>query len=111
MVSVSEYPAVIKRVIEAYAALKPSYGAIDVETIFDEARGRYELVQVGWMDQKRVHGSLVHVDLKGDKVWIQHDGTEHGITDDLLEQGIPRDRIVLGFQHATQRRHGAFAVE
>lgn len=111
MVPVSEYPAVIKRAIEAYAAFKPSYGAVEVETIFDDARGHYELVYAGWIDHKRVHGSVVHVDLKGDKVWIQHDGTEHGIATDLLEAGISRDRIVLAFQHVTQRRLGEFAVE
>jgi hypothetical protein len=111
MVPVNEYPAVIKQVLAEYAAFKPSYGVIDVETVFDETRGHYEIVYAGWMDQKRVHGSVVHIDLKGDKVWIQHDGTEQGIAGDLVEQGIPRDRIVLGFQHPTQRRHGEFAVE
>ncbi len=111
MVPLSDYPAVIKRVIEAYAAFKPSYGAIEVETVFDDARGHYEIVYAGWNDHKRVHGTVVHVDIKGDKVWIQHDGTEHGIVDDLLEQGIPPDRIVLAFQHVTQRRHGEFAME
>jgi len=110
MASVSDFPTIIKRVIDVYAGFKPSYGAIDVETVFDDARGHYELIYTGWMDQKRVHGSVVHVDLKGDKVWIQHDGTEHGIVDDLLEQGIPPSQIVLGFQHLTQRRHGEFAL-
>ena len=109
MVSVSDFPSIIKRVLEEYAAFKPSYGAIDVETIFDDVRGHYELMYAGWIDQKRVHGSVVHVDLKDDKVWIEQDGTERGITDDLMELGIPQDRIVLAFQHPTQRRHGAFA--
>jgi hypothetical protein len=111
MAPLSDYPAIIKRVIEAYAVFKPSYGEIDVEAVFDEARGHYELIYAGWINEKRVHGSVVHVDLKGDKVWIQHDGTERGIVDDLLEQGIPNDRIVLAFQHITQRRHGEFALE
>ncbi|WP_273040177.1 element excision factor XisI family protein [Iningainema tapete] len=24
---------------------------------------------------RRVYGSLIHIDLKGDKIWIQYDGT------------------------------------
>jgi hypothetical protein len=111
MAPTSEYPAIVKRVIETYAAFKPSYGVIDVETVFDDVRGHYELVYAGWIDQKRVHGSVVHVDLKGDKVWIQHDGTEYGIAGDLTEQGIPADRIVLAFQHPIIRRHGDYAME
>jgi hypothetical protein len=110
MAQISDYAAIIKRVIEAYAAFKPSYGVVDVETVFDDVRGHYELMYTGWNDQKRIHGSVVHVDLKGDKVWIQHDGTERGIVDDLLEQGIPQAQIVLAFQHESQRRHGEFAM-
>jgi XisI protein len=110
MVTVRDYSAIIKGVIETYARFKPSYGTIEAETVFDDERGHYELIYTGWVDQKRVHGSVVHVDLKGDKVWIQHDGTERGIVDDLLEQGIPPTQIVLGFQHETQRKHGEFAL-
>ena len=36
-----------------------------------------------------VHGAIVHIDLIGDKVWIQYDGTE-GIAADLVEAGIPK---------------------
>jgi hypothetical protein len=31
-------------------------------------------------------------------VYIEYDGIEHGITDDLISQGIPEERIVLAFQ-------------
>ena len=109
MAQVNEYPAIIKRIIEGHAAVKPSHGDVDVETIFDDARGHYELVYSGWFKEERIHGPVVHVDLRGDKVWIQFDGTEAGIADELLEQGIPRERIVLGFQSPFMRRHGDFA--
>lgn len=110
MAPVSEYPAIIKRIIEAHAAIKPSYGDVEVETIFDEARGHYELVYAGWFKEERIHGPVVHVDLKGDKVWIQHDGTEDGIAEELMACGVPRERIVLGFQSPFMRKHGDFAL-
>lgn len=109
MAPVSEYPAIIKRIIEGHAAFKPSYGDVDVETIFDDARGHYELIYSGWFKEERIHGPVVHIDIKGDKVWIQFDGTEAGIADELMEQGIPRERIVLGFQSPFMRKHGDFA--
>lgn len=40
----------------------------------------------------------------------QQDGTESGIAGDLTDAGIPHDRIVLAFQHPTQRQHGEYAV-
>lgn len=110
MVPLTEYASIIRGVIEEYAAFKPSYGDIEVEMVFDDARGHYELLYSGWIEYKRIHGPVIHVDIKGDKIWIQHDGTEQGIATDLLERGIPADKIVLAFQHETQRRHGEFAV-
>ena len=49
------------------------------------------------MESGAVHGSLVHLDIKGGKVWIQRDGTEHGVAQ-LLEAGVPKDHIVLAFR-------------
>lgn len=105
-----EYAAIIRRVIEQYAQFKPAYGEIEIETVFDEAAGHYELLYVGWNRKDRVHGAIIHVDLRGDKVWIQHDGTERGIAEDLLEAGIPREQIVLAFHEPEVRQHTGFAV-
>lgn len=44
MVSVAEYPEVERSIIEAYAALEPTHGEVEVETVFDDRRGHDELV-------------------------------------------------------------------
>jgi ketopantoate reductase len=107
---VREYRDIVKRIITEYAQFKPSYGEINVETIFDEERDHYELVYEGWKPSERVHGSVIHVDIRNGKVWIQHDGTEEGIAEELVEAGIPRDHIVLGFHSPEIRKHTKFAV-
>jgi hypothetical protein len=105
-----EYAAIIRRVIAHYAQFKPAYGDIEIETVFDDTTGHYELMYVGWNRKERVHGAIIHVDLRGEKIWIQHDGTERGIAEDLLEAGVPRDHIVLGFHSPDVRQHTDFAV-
>ena len=45
--------------------------------------------------KKRVYGVLIHIDLKGETIWIQYDGTEVGVANELVEQGIPKEDIVL----------------
>ncbi len=110
MAEVGDYAPIVRRILAAYAAIKPSLGDISVELVCDEAGGHYELMQVGWIDHRRIHGSVIHVDIRGDKVWIQHDGTEHGIASDLIEAGIPKDHIVLGFHAPYKRQDTDFAL-
>ena len=106
----NRYRQAIEKILEDYASVPYSYGDIQTEAVFDRQRDRYLLVNVGWDEDTRVHGALVHVDVVDGKVWIQRDGTEDGIAEDLVRAGIPRDNIVLGFHAAHVRPHTDYAV-
>ncbi len=64
----------------------------------------------GWHDPRRIHGCLIHIDIINGKVWVQRDGTEHGIATELVAAGIPKDHIVLGFHPPEVRQHTEYAV-
>jgi XisI protein len=83
---------------------------VKLETIFDRTKDRYAIMLVGWNGRHRVHGSLVHVDLIDGRFWIQRDGTEHGIARDLLDLGVPRERLVLAFRRNEVDDLGASAA-
>ena len=100
----------VERIINEYAALPVTYGEIDRELIFDRTRDRYVLMLVGRLNGRRMYGPSIHVDLIDGKFWIQCDGTEEGVATDLLEAGIPKDRIVLGFKSPEMRKLTDFAV-
>jgi hypothetical protein len=107
---IETYRQILKRIITEYAAFKPSYGDIEVETVFDERHDHYEMLYTGWHEFRRIHGAVIHVDIRDGKVWIQHDGTEDGIAEELVRAGIPREHIVLAFHHPDKRKHTSFAV-
>ena len=44
---------IVKRILREYAAVKPSYGEIGTETIFDDEKGHCELLRLGWDDRAR----------------------------------------------------------
>lgn len=92
-----EYKEIIKQLILDYAKIKPAYGDIDREVIFDEERGHYELLSIGWEGKKRIHSAVFHIDIKDGKVWLQHNATDLEVAEELVEAGIPREQIVLGF--------------
>lgn len=64
----------------------------------------------GWNQGLRVYTVLAHIDLRGDKLWIQHDNTESGIATDLVAAGIPKQQIILGFRPPEVRQYTEFAV-
>jgi XisI protein len=100
----------IESIIREYARIPYSYGEIQIQTVFDREQDHYLLMLVGWEGIRREHGCLVHVDLIDGKFWIQRDGTERGIAQELLDTGVPKDRIVLAFRSPAKRLLTDFAV-
>jgi hypothetical protein len=109
MDKLTTYRQHIQRIIDEYSSYKPSYGQVEVEQIIDLVHDHYQLMTVGWNGQQRVHGCLLHIDIRDGKIWIQHDGTEAGVANHLVEAGVPRDDIVLAFHAPYKRRFTEFA--
>jgi hypothetical protein len=108
--TLKNYRAQILLLLEEYSAYQPSYGQVEIEQIIDQIHDHYQLMSVGWNGHERVHGCLVHIDIKNGKIWIQHDGTEEGIAQRLVEAGVPKDDIVLAFQAPFKRQFSEFAI-
>lgn len=99
----------IERILTRHTVVPFAYGQIRLQLVFDRPRDSYILLLVGWEGYKRVHGPLIHVDLRNGKFYIEYDGTEDGIATELLDAGIPKERIVQASQHASRRRYSEFA--
>jgi hypothetical protein len=110
MDTVERYRQLVQSIIAEYAQIPYAHGDIQCETVSDRASDRYLLMLVGWEGIRRVHGCLIHVDIIDGKIWIQRDGTERGVARDLLEAGVPRERIVLAFR-APEAREAADLAE
>ena len=110
MDKLDRYRDIVRRLVEEYAGYKPSHGQIDTEAIIDRERDHYEVIHVGWDGVRRVHGTVVHIDISGEKIWIQYDGTSRPVAEELMAAGVPREDIVLAFHPADLRQHTGFAV-
>jgi hypothetical protein len=110
MDKLERYREIVRGVIEEYASYKPSHGQIETEAIVDREHDHYEVMHVGWDGPRRVHGSVVHLDIRDGKVWLQYDGTSRPVADELIAAGIPQEDIVLAFHPARLRQFTGFAV-
>jgi hypothetical protein len=84
---------------------------IQAQTIFDPIHDHYQLVYVGWRGSKRLYGVILHADIIDGKIWIQQDGTEQGLANQLVERGIPKQQIVLAFDPPNLRQYTDFAIQ
>jgi intein-encoded DNA endonuclease-like protein len=111
MDKIETYRKYIQQVLEEYGAYLPSSEDVETQYIFDTERDHYQLCQVGWEKYEWIHGCILHLDIKNNRIWIQHNGTEVGIADELVKLGVPKDDIVLGFQPPYKRKYTGFAEE
>lgn len=104
------YRQVIESTLQKYADFPSAYDNIQQHLIIDQQRNHFMLFDVGWQQKRRVHGCITHVEIIEDKIWIQRDGIEDGITDELVAAGIAKDKIVLGFLPENMRMHSEYAI-
>ena len=110
MDKLDQYRGYIQQLLTEYAQQGSGKGEIEKQVISDLLHDHYQLVYVGWKNRRRTFGCVLHLDIKDGKIWIQHDGTEIGIADELVKLGVPKEDIVLAFHEPLMRQYTGFAV-
>ena len=109
MDTLTDYRPVLRRILREYAEWSSGKG-ITAEVVEDPTIDHFELIRFGWVGVKRIHGSILHVDIVDGKLWIQHDGTNRPLAEELVAAGVPHDRIVLGYKSPRLRAITDYAV-
>ncbi|MFQ5615178.1 MAG: XisI protein [Anaerolineales bacterium] len=107
MAQVERYRQLVQEVLKARVYPKPD---VETQTIFDTERDHYQLMKVGWRrGWHRIYGTVIHIDIKGGKIWVQWDGTEDSVAEELVARGVPKIDIVLGYHAPYKRQFTEFA--
>ncbi|RCJ25399.1 FdxN element excision controlling factor protein [Nostoc sp. ATCC 43529] len=110
MADLEKYRESIRKLITEYAQLASSNNEIEVQTIFDVEQDHYQLIYIGWQNKRRVFGPVMHFDIKNGKIWIQWNGTEEDVGEQLVAMGVPKHDIVVGFHTPYMRQYTDYAV-
>ena len=110
METIGNYRELVQRILEEYAAIPYANGIYERELIIDRDKDRYLLQTLGWEGIRRIYYTVIHVDIRDGKFWIQHDATDRGIAMDLIAAGVPKEQIVLAFYPLETRQHCEFAA-
>lgn len=101
---------IIETILSEYVKIPYSLQELESELIIDKQENNYLVMTLGWEGEKRVHGCIIHIEIINNKIWIQRDGTEYGIANELVNAGIPKSQIVLAFHPQDVRKYTDFAV-
>ncbi len=104
------YRKIIQSLLTAYAAIPIANGTIDCYTVFDTKQDHYQVMNVGWDGHRRVYGCVLHLDIKKGKIWIEQNMTEMRVAQELVDLGVAKDDIVLGFHPPEIRPYTDYAV-
>ena len=110
MDKLAKYSQFVQDILGEYSQYKPAFPDLEYQGIFDTERGHYQVVKFGWEGRRYVHYCLIHVDIKSEKIWIQWNMTEINIAGELVEMGVPKQDIVIGFHHPFMRKLTDYAV-
>ena len=111
MGKITHYRNVVRQALKPFGSVHYAGSpSLQNQVVFDDANGHYLVLTVGWEGETPVRDCVFHIDITGGKVWIQEDNTDSDIASTLLEAGIPKSDIVLGFQSPAMRRFSSFAA-
>ncbi|MEZ4775153.1 MAG: XisI protein [Bacteroidia bacterium] len=110
MEKVARYQKLIRELLEEWAEVRESEENVENQVIVDTIQNHFQLVRVGWVGDKYIFSPMIHFDIKNDKIWLQANFTDADVARELVDKGVPRQDIVLGFQPPYVRPHTEYGV-
>ena len=111
MDTIKKYQQAILDILEPFAAQQIANPGLEKQLIADLVRHRFQVIIQGWENgNKFVNSTLLHLEIKEDKIWVQQNWTEIQIAQELVKRGVPATQIVLGFLPEYMREDSAYAV-
>ncbi|MFN5872477.1 MAG: XisI protein [Aphanizomenon sp.] len=105
MDKIIKYRELIKKILTEYDQLVHQSPDYDSET-----HDHYLWLTVDWQEDKRLKSTHIHVRIKNNKIYIEEEWTQEGITTELLREGVPKEDIVSAFHDPETRKFTEFAV-
>lgn len=106
MDKIEAYQNILISLLQEYVDfLAGSNSPVKAQMVADKERNHFQLLKIGWDTRRQqfVFGVLFHLDIINGKIWLQLNNTEFYIVDELVEKGVPKTDIVLGFQPPLMR--------
>ncbi len=99
MDGLNEYRQIVIQYLEDFAKNDPN-----AQLVFDRDRDRYLVLHNEWRGDNRIYGCGIQLDIIDGQIWIQVNNTEIYVDRELIDRGINRNDIILGFRSPNIRK-------
>ncbi|MEM9215992.1 MAG: XisI protein [Cyanobacteria bacterium P01_F01_bin.150] len=110
MDKLDKYRQIIQELMSEYSSYQSQNSDIEQELIGDTQHDRYLLLNLGWDNGHRIYNCFIHIELRNEKIWIQRNMTDVDFAEELVEMGVEKTDIVLGFHSPFKRQFTEYAV-
>jgi hypothetical protein len=110
MDKLAQYRQYVQILMSRYAEDDVSDDEVEVQLICDTERDHYQWMNVGWEHLTWIYQTIIHIDIKDGKIWLQQNLTEQNPAEELVEMGVPREDIILGLQPPYKRPYTDYGV-
>ena len=90
------YADILTQVIRKESAMQPRLQNLKITPVCDPESGNFLIIMTGWEKEAWINTILFHARLLKNKIVIEDDNLEEGLTTTLIQAGIPPEDIITG---------------
>ncbi|CCI04626.1 element excision factor XisI family protein [Microcystis aeruginosa] len=90
------YADILTQVIRKESAMQPRLQNLKITPVCDPESGNFLIIMTGWEKEAWINTILFHARLFKNKIVIEDDNLEEGLTTNLIQAGIPPEDIITG---------------
>ncbi|MBD2624392.1 XisI protein [Microcystis flos-aquae FACHB-1344] len=90
------YADILTQVIRKESAMQPRLQNLKITPVCDPESGHFLIIMTGWEKEAWINTILFHARLLKNKIVIEDDNLEEGLTTTLIQAGIPPEDIITG---------------
>lgn len=97
-------------ILEFEAKFKDANDGLTTLSIIDNERHHYQSLLYGHQDDRFLFIVQFHFDIINDQIWLQQNNTDIDLGEELVNLGVPKSDIVLGFLSEFEREYSDYGV-
>jgi hypothetical protein len=110
-VKVNRYKKMVRTMLEDIAQRFRRNSTWEIIEAYDDKRGQYLLFTDGWKEDIRDYGCFMHIQVREDGlIYIRRDGTDLDIGQQILETGVQKKEMIIGFHSPMMQAWSEFAT-